>query len=250
LCKFNLLTLEQKIRVGAVSYLNTKPMIYGLENWDQITLSLDYPAKIADKLLNDEIDIGLVPVAIIPQLNQANYITDYGIGATGKVLTVALFSNVAIQEIQNIYLDYQSKTSVQLIKILCKEYWKISPKFENAIVGFESEIKGNEAAVIIGDRTFDLLDQYKYVYDLSAAWYEHTSLPFVFARWVSNKKINSTFEKVFAEKIESNINRFKSSPNFSTINIVQKNYLENIIQYNLTPNHQKGMQLFLDKLKF
>ena len=117
-----------KTRVGAVSYLNTKPLIYGFEKGmmqDEVELVIDYPSKIADALVNNEIDIGLVPVAVLPQMKNHYFVGDYGIACNGEVATVCLFSEVPLEEIETVQLDYQSRTSVALLKILLKEHWKI-----------------------------------------------------------------------------------------------------------------------------
>ncbi len=122
--------MEQKIRVGAVSYLNTKPLVYGFENGgmkNEVDLVFDYPANIARMLLNDEVDVGLVPVAIIPLLKEHYIISDFCIGASHPVASVCLFSDVPLQEIKEVLVDYQSRTSAALLKILLKEHWKIEP---------------------------------------------------------------------------------------------------------------------------
>ncbi len=110
---------------------------------EEMDLVFDYPAKIASFLINDQVDIGLIPVAIIPDLAEYHIISDYCIGCNGEVASVCLFSEVPLHEIKTIVLDYQSKTSVALLKILLQEHWKISPKlvageknYENSIVYF------------------------------------------------------------------------------------------------------------------
>ena len=182
----------QKIRVSAVSYLNTLPFLYGINNSEiksQLDLSLDMPSDCAKKLLSGEVDLGLVPVAILPQLKEYHIVSDYCIGAVGNVDSVALYSDVPLNEIKEIYLDYQSKTSVNLVQILAEKYWNISPKWINAKAGFENKIQGTTAAIIIGDRTFNLPKSYQYKYDLAEQWLEFTGLPFVFACWVANKEL-------------------------------------------------------------
>ncbi len=106
--------------MGAVSYLNTKPLLYGLKHGhtiDNMELIEDYPSKIAQRLLNDEIDLGLVPVAIIPKLKEHHVISDFCIGAEGPVASVCIFSEVPIENVETILLDYQSRTSVALARI-------------------------------------------------------------------------------------------------------------------------------------
>ncbi len=182
-----------ELRISAVSYLNTKPFIYGLYRSDLagiLDLSLDIPSVCAQKLLTGEADLALAPVAIIPELPQAYIISDYCIGAVGKVKTVCLFAERPLQDIQRIYLDFHSRTSVALVRILCTHYWHIQPEFIPATAGFEQEIGGATAAVIIGDRAIGRDRQFAYTYDLGEAWTNWTGLPFVFAAWISTKPIN------------------------------------------------------------
>jgi chorismate dehydratase len=116
-----------KIKVAAVNYLNTKPLLYGIKNhpvFKQIELTEDYPAKIADMLLSGTVDLALVPVVIIPKMKEHYIVSDFCIGSNGAVASVCLFSEVVMENIEKVYLDYQSRTSVMLAKILLKEYWK------------------------------------------------------------------------------------------------------------------------------
>ena len=110
-----------KIKVGIVNYLNTKPMLYGIERspvMDRIELIREYPSRVAHELIKGHIDVGLVPVAVIPQVRGAQIITDYGIACDGPVASVSLLSNVPMEEIKTVLLDYQSRTSANLVKIL------------------------------------------------------------------------------------------------------------------------------------
>jgi chorismate dehydratase len=188
--------LDRKIRVGAVNYLNTKPLIFGFEQGmmeQEVELTVDYPAKLAQMLLEDTIDIGLIPVAIIPKLKE-HYITgNYCIGCNGAVASVCLFSEVPLKEITHILLDYQSRTSVALLKILLREHWHITPVLQEAATRYETQIAGTTAGLVIGDRAFKQHTRSKYLYELGLAWNEMTGLPFVFAAWVANKKLDAAF---------------------------------------------------------
>lgn len=245
----------QRYKVSAVSYLNTHPFIMGLENHpvrEKMILTQDYPAKCAEKLLSGEVDIALVPVAIIPQLATPHIVSDYCIGAVGAVKTVCLFSEVPLQEIETIYLDYQSRTSVRLLQVLSEEYWNIAPRLVNAHPGFMSEIKGNVAGVIIGDRAVAFLEQYPYVYDLSEAWLNHTDLPFVFAAWVANQPIDKDFVDGFNQALSTGLLlRNEVAEQFSHLNNAQFNtseYLYKNISYLLDDAKKEGMALFMEKL--
>jgi chorismate dehydratase len=245
--------LDRKIRVAAVNYLNTKPLIYGFENGmmkDELKLITDFPASIADMLIHDEVDIALVPVATIPLLKEHYIITDYCIGTEGEVASVCLFSDVPLEEIDRILLDYQSRSSVGLLKILLKEYWNIHPKLVYAAAGYEKEIKDITAGLVIGDRAFIQRNKNKYIYDLGSAWKEMTGLPFVFAAWISNKKL--------PEKFINNFNIATSEGLIKLDAIIAENpygyydlydYYTKNIDYKLDDTKRKAMALYLTKIK-
>ncbi len=245
--------MQRKIRVGAVSYLNTKPLIYGFENGkmkEEVDLLIDYPSKIAAMLLNDEIDVGLVPVAIIPEMKDHYIISDYCIGSDGEVASVCLFSEVPLNEIKTILLDYQSRTSVALLKILIKEYWKLNVVFENTSGDYQSRICGTTAGLVIGDRALMQRKISPYIFDLGAEWKNFTGLPFVFAAWVSNKILDENFIKDFNKTNELGLNNLdkvvKQNP-FKVYNL--HTYYKKCISFDLNKNKKKGLDLFLEKLK-
>ncbi len=242
----------QKIKVGAVSYLNAKPLLYGLKHTNiikEIVLTEDYPSNIAHQLLHGTIDIGLVPVAIIPKLQEHYIISNYCIGCDGEVASVCLFSEVPIEQIKKVLLDYQSRTSVRLVQILLKEYWKVDVVFEQTSTNFREEIKNTTAAVVIGDRAFEQRNISTYCYDVGLAWKQHTGLPFVFAAWVANKPLNEDFIARFSaanqlglDDIETVIHQLHS-PHYNL-----KKYFTQNIQYVLNNNLKKGLAHFLEKI--
>jgi chorismate dehydratase len=244
--------LERKIRVGAVSYLNTKPLIYGLEKGlmaDAVQLKLDYPAHIAQQLLDDEIDVGLVPVALIPRLQQHFFVSDYGICCDGPVASVCLFSEVPVNEIKEVLLDYQSRTSVRLARILMKEFWKIDPVISDTREDFRDRIKGTTAGVVIGDRALEQRSKATYIYDLGEAWKQFTGKPFVFAAWLSNKSLNGNFVDAFniansfgLQQLDEVI-RLNPFPHFD-----MKEYYTKCIDYRLSEDKKPGLRLYLDYL--
>ena len=192
-----------KIRVGIVNYLNTKPLIYGLEKEpisEMIELIGAYPAKLAQMLANDEIDVGLIPVAAIPQLTSYHIVGNYCIGTEGEIASVCLFSEVPMHEIKKVYLDYQSRSSVALLKWLMKESWGIDPEIiEAEDENYRQEIKGTTAGLVIGDRALEQRKISTFIYDLGSEWRAITGLPFVFAAWVSTKPLPDNFIKLFDE---------------------------------------------------
>ncbi|MFM2203177.1 MAG: hypothetical protein RLZZ605_141 [Bacteroidota bacterium] len=241
--------MKEKIKIGAVSYLNTKPLLYGLERCsikEDIILSTAYPAQLAAALKEQTIDLALLPVAAISSIPQAQIIGNYGIAADGDVASVALFSHVPLAEITHIYLDYQSRSSVRLTQELVSAYWKIAPEFIAADTQYIASIQGTKAGVIIGDRALQQLPNFPYVYDLSAAWKAFTGLPFVFAAWVSNRSLPASFVKAFDEANAMGLRHLEEIvaahpfPEYDLLHYYQKN-----IHYELDENKRKGLDLFL-----
>jgi chorismate dehydratase len=244
--------MTDKVKISIVSYLNSKPFIYGLKHSqliNEIDLQQDIPSVCAQKLIDGKVDIGLVPVAILPLLKEHYIISDYCIGAEGKVASVMLYSNVPLPEIKNIVLDYQSRTSVQLTKVLATHFWKINPEWIPAQTNYENNISGTTAAVIIGDRTFGIENKYAYTYDLAEEWQKLTQLPFVFACWVANKKLPDSFINKLNQALKygidnrslliSELTQEKAYPT----NI--KKYLTENIKYDYDTPKKEALKLFL-----
>ena len=242
----------EKIKVGPVSYLNTKPLIYGFKQGlmkEEITLVAGYPSAIAQQLIGHTIDIGLVPVAIIPRLPRHFIIGSHCIGATQEVASVSLFSDVPLEAIKTVLLDYQSRTSAALLKILMRDHWKISPEIIQGEPGYEEKIGGTTAGLVIGDRAFAIKNRHPFEYDLAAAWISMTGLPFVFAAWVSNKPMEASFIKAFDEA---------NAMGFSHLDAIiaayphagydLREYYTNNISYTLDDAKRAGMKKFLSLL--
>lgn len=244
--------MNKKIRVGAVNYLNTKPLIYGFEHGemkDEVDLIVAYPSRIANMLLTNEIDVGLVPVTIIPELKEHYIISDYCIACDGEVGSVCLFSEVPLENIENILLDYQSRTSVDLLKILIEDYWKITPGFIDTSAHDGINISGTTAALIIGDRALEQRKISAYVYDLGAEWKKFTGLPFVFAAWISNKKLSLDFINSFNKSNKTGLRQIDIVVAENPYPIFDlKKYYTSYIKYLLDQKAKMGLAAFLDKL--
>lgn len=236
-----------------MSYLNTKPLLYGIENSsfiNEISLTKEYPALIADQLLNDEIDIGLVPVVIIPQMKEFHINTRFCIGCDGPVASVCLFSESPVDQIRTVLLDYQSRTSVALAEILFEKHWKQKPVFEEAGPDFLNRISGNTAAVVIGDRALQLRKTASYIYDLGEAWKQLTGLPFVFAAWISNKVLDpgwvNRFDQANAYGVEHISLVLEQLPENE---FDLRKYYTHYLNYVFDEEKQKGLDLFLSLMK-
>jgi len=243
------------IKITAVSYLNTKPLLYGLLKSDlaaDIELQLDIPSVCAQKLLTGQADLGLVPVAVLPELISPRIVSDYCIGADGTVRTVCIFSERPLEQVERLYLDFHSRTSVELTKILLAEYWMLDPELVPAQEGYETHIGGATAGLVIGDRAIGLEQKFPYVYDLGEAWKKLTGLPFVFAAWVSTKPLAPDFLVRFNDALHTGIHDIPQlkyllpspHPDFS----VEDYFLHNI-SYHLDASKKQALSLFLEKMR-
>lgn len=244
--------LNNKIKVAAVSYLNTKPLLYGIAHSDianEIDLVLDYPALLAKHLQEGVVDLALLPVAAIPGIKNATIISDHGIASDGNVVSVALFSQKPIEEIETVYLDYQSRTSVRLAQLLLQHYWKKEVTYRPATEHYIDYINGVNAGVIIGDRALQQLHNFEYVYDLSAAWKEYTGLDFVFAAWVANKELPADFVTRFNAANAAGLNHLDEviAQNPFPYYDLRTYYTDNI-KYYLDADKRKGLDRFLEMI--
>lgn len=232
------------IKISAVSYTNTKPFIYGIEHAEilnKIDLSLDIPSDCAAKLINNQVDIGLIPVAAIPHVPNANIVANYCIGSVGAVNSVFIFSDVPVSEIKTLRLDSHSRTSNNLAKVLLKFYWKLDVEFTTDI-----DAK-TDAIVLIGDRTFGKKAEYAFAYDMGQEWMNFTGLPFVYAAWVANKTIPQSFIDEFNEALAFGLSHraelLKDLPIRNDFDL--NDYLFHKLDFDLTEKKREALDLFL-----
>ena len=174
-----------RLRLGAVSYLNTKPLVHGLDaRPDQFDVRFDVPAKCAELLHGNKVDLGLIPAieylrgdyAIVPGISIASH---------GDVATVAVFTRQPIDRVETLALDLSSRTSVALTRVLCAKRWGIAPKFTPAEPDLDAMLQKADAALVIGDPAFEIDPARHHVtkIDLGGEWTALTGLPFVYAMW-------------------------------------------------------------------
>jgi len=246
-----------KIKISIVSYTNTLPFKWAIKNsniLNEIILEEDIPSICAQKLKFKQVDLALVPVALIDELDSYFIETDFCIGANGKVDSVKLYSEVPLEEITSVTLDYQSKSSITLAKILFKFFWKKTVHYEEAKPGFENSINGSNAAVVIGDRTFTLNGRHAFEFDLAEEWKKFTGLPFVFAAWVSTVKLAQQFTDNFNAVLKNGVEHIADAVESDYVeNSFSKEktleYLRNKIDYKLDADKLKALELFLSYIK-
>ena len=233
-----------KIKISAVAYTNTKAFIYGIEHSaipDKIDLSLDIPSDCAAKVIDGTVDLGLIPVAAIPFVPNANIITDYCIGSIGAVNSVFIFSNVPANEIKTLKLDSHSRTSNNLARVLLKFYFKQEVEYTT------DPDAVTDAIVLIGDRTFGKKEAYPFAYDMGEEWMNFTGLPFVYAAWVANKEIPADFVTEFNAALKMGLAErpqlLKTLPVNPLFDV--EDYLMHKLDFELTDKKREALSLFL-----
>jgi len=223
--------------------------MHGLDNEELKTameLRPDYPAKVAQSLLNGDIDLGLIPVAEIPKLKESHLVTDFCIGSTGQVASVCLFSDVPIEKVKRVLLDYHSRTSAMLVTILLKYFWKKEVEFIRTEDEFTDQINYTTAGLLIGDRCLALRNKKQYCYDLGEAWKQFTGLPFVYAAWVSNKQLPENFINQFNSACKNGVDHMEhviASTRFEHYDV--RTYFEQNISYQFDQPKKQGLEKFL-----
>lgn len=240
-----------KIKITAVSYLNTIPFVYGMRHAleaEMFELSLDVPSLCAKKMIEGKADIGLVPVGALSLLDDSYRLLDYCLAADGEVSSVLLVSKVPLNEIKKVHLDTDSRTSVLLVRLLATLFWKINPEWTNFTAREESELP--ESMVVIGDKAFGYKSKYPYSYDLSDEWKKFTGLPFVFAVWVAGKNIENNFLEKFNSSLEFGISHIKEAikehSGYFPKEIDLYTYLTFHIHFRLEKIYKQGMERFLE----
>ena len=173
------------VRLGAVSYLNTRPLVHGLDRQPGLfDVRFDVPARCATLLHDGDVDLGLIP-AIEYQRGDYRIVRGIGIGSDGPIASVAIFTRVPLERIQTMALDVSSRTSVALTRILCARHWGIAPRFTPAEPRLDAMLAAADAALVIGDTALwiDPADYDAEKIDLGEAWQALTGKPFVYAIW-------------------------------------------------------------------
>ena len=248
---------SEKIRISAVNFANTYPFIYGLTETGfdkKVILTTDHPADCAAKLVSGQVDIGLIPVAALPDMKEYHIISDYCLGAYGKVRTVMLLSNSPFDLIKTVNLDYRSRSSINLARILAKNAWKKEFLWNNTTEHFDFiNIPDNEAIVLIGDRCFEFEKKFRYKTDLAEEWYNFTGLPFAFATWTANKKLDEKFLKEFNDALGTGVRNIPAVvEKYGKTGTIRGEdlyiYLTKNMNFDLNNEKRKAIDLFLEMM--
>lgn len=229
--------------------MNTQPFLLGLRKTniiDSLDLHEDNPANTFQKLKNHQVDIGIIPLGALFSLSQYFTNTNYCIATDGEVASVCIFSKKPIDQINTIFLDYQSRSSVLLAKIICKFLWRKNITFlPTQEDSYFEKLEFNQAAVIIGDRALKARLQFEYIYDLGLLWKTLTNLPFVFAVWGSETPIDTYWENQLNIAFEYGIKNLDTVINESHFAEYPMDiYFKKNIQYLLDEEKRKAIALY------
>lgn len=244
--------MQSQVRIGAVNYLNTKPLIHNLESFaPHAVVELDTPSRLADRLAAGELDVALIPV--VEHLRAGNYsaIPDISIAACGPVLSVTLFSRAPWAEIRRVALDAGSRTSAALTEILLRVRYGVTP--ENVTLAMDANPEGvdADAVLLIGDRAMRAcLPGFRYAYDLGDEWYRWTGLPFVYAVWSVRDGVDlqGVDEALAAAKEQGLANvgaiAFAEAGRLGLDAGFCRRYLETVLRFDLGPTELAGLARF------
>jgi chorismate dehydratase len=180
-----------RLRVGAVNYLNTKPLVYRLDRLaPDVDVVFDLPSRLADELAAGRLDVALIPSLEFFQRPDYRIVSDACIACRGPVLSVKLFSHVPVEQIGSLALDEGSRTSAAVVRILLRERFGLEPRMEPLPIGASLDDTEADAVLLIGDRAIhsppvSRLGRFAEVWDLGDQWCRWSGLPMVFAMWTA-----------------------------------------------------------------
>jgi len=244
--------MSSAIRIGAVNYLNTKPLIYDLQELAPNTeLILDVPSRLADLLHDGDLDVALIPV--IEYFRSGNYtiVPDVAIVSRGPVLSVTLFSKVPWPEIGCVALDAGSRTSAALAQVLMQKRYGLRPEIIKLPLDQAAEEAKADAVLLIGDRAMRAcLPGFAHAFDLGQEWFDWNGLPFVYAVWAVREGVElGSVEEAFLEAKRRGIAHCGRIAHHEASKLSLdagfcRRYLANIIHFDLGPKEQAGLHHF------
>ncbi|AMV19418.1 menaquinone biosynthetic enzyme MqnA/MqnD family protein [Planctomyces sp. SH-PL14] len=240
------------IRIGAVSYLNSKPLIEGLADLvPDVRLILDVPSRLADQLSRGALDVALIPS--VEAFSDPDYeiVSDACVATRGQVLSVKLYSRVPLGEIKTLALDQGSRTSAALTKIMLAERYGVEPELHRLPLGKTVADTTADAILLIGDRAIEPpAEAFQATWDLGEEWLRWTGLPFVFAMWVTRKGVDlGRVEAGLGAARDLGLDRFRSiaereAPLLKISEETAYNYFEKNLHFRLGSAERSGLRLF------
>jgi len=192
-----------RVRVAAVSYLNSAPLVWGLDkgpHCSRFEVEVMLPSRCADELREGRFQAGIIPSIEYQRIPNLKIVPGLCIGSSGPVRSVMLIARCPIKDIRSVALDTSSRTSACLLQILLKRHFQIAPRLVPHAPDISAMLRDCEAALMIGDPALASDFPGREVHDLADRWREMTGLPFVFAFWAVRREVASEgLAKAFQE---------------------------------------------------
>ena len=244
--------MERRIRVGAVNYLNAKPLVEGLaERSPALDLVFDLPSRVADRMAAGDLDIGLIPVVEYFRGDGYSYLPNIAIASRGPVLSVTLFSRVPWADIRSVALDEGSRTSAALTQVLLRKRFGVSPQVEPLPIDVPADDLTTDAVLLIGDKAMRAcLPGFEYAFDLGQEWTDWTGLPFVYAVWAVRPEVDAdAVAGAFHAAKRFGMERVgriaaREAPALGLDAGYCRRYLQTVIRYDLGPDELTGMNRY------
>jgi chorismate dehydratase len=241
--------MDNPVRIGAVNYLNTKPLICDLgELAPEAELVLDLPSRLADRLAEGTLDVALIPVVEYFRAGKYSVVPDIAIASRGPVLSVTLFSKVPWTGIRRVALDVGSRTSAALTQVILRSRYGVNPDVVPLPIDQAAEDVDADAVLLIGDRAMRAcLPGFTFAFDLGQEWADWTGLPFVYAVWAVGPGVDlGGVAEALAEAKRRGQGRVgpiacDEAPRLGLDAGYCRRYLTNIIHFDLGPREQAGL---------
>jgi len=252
----------RRLRISAISFLNTAPLMWDFENGDtakdladKFELSYTIPSRCAEELKAGTADIGIIPVAAFTNILDLVVIPDIAIAAKGPVRSILLISKVPVEKIRSVATDNSSRTSVALLEVFLSKFVGITPAYAPQAPDAQEMLRWHDACLLIGDPALQANAAGRYVYDLAEQWHRWTGYPFVFAFWAVRKSAleegdrNLNIAQIFQKSRDHGLQHIPEiatawAPRLELPQDLLREYLTTNIDYSLDSENRQGMKLF------
>lgn len=250
--------LKSDFRIGAVSYLNTKPLVHRLDEFaPDARIEFDLPSRLADRLADGELDIALIPTVEYFRNDYYTVVSDACIACRGPVWSVKLFSRVPIAKIRTLSLDEGSRTSAAMTRSILAESFGIEPELRRLPIGDQLGSAETDAVLLIGDRAMKADETgFEEVWDLGEVWCRSTELPFVFAMWTARPGFSemelSSLDSVLTQARDAGVANLESIAKrecdiFDLTHDECVGYLRDNLHFRLGTKEREGLKLFYER---
>jgi len=243
---------KEHIRVGAVTYLNARPLIVALEELDpRVELVMDHPSRLADALADGRLDVAMIPSIEYARQPGSTIVSDACIACDGPVRSVKLYGRTPVEDVRTLALDEGSRTSAALVRILLQQRFGVTPELRPLPIGASLDATTADAVLLIGDRGMTRVEgRFEFVWDLGEEWTRWTGLPLVFALWIARPGIDvRELEKTLAAARDAGLLRLeeiarREAPRIGISEESCLSYLRDNLKFHFGPRQRQGLLHF------